>query len=120
MIIAFGNVHAGYKEIDANPGCSTPEATKPPDPHYACEREGIGMPRFYFNVRDGDTLIADREGVEMPGKSAAAEEARQAARDLLAERVKFGEPLESRQFEVVNDNGETILTLPFRSVLRLD
>jgi hypothetical protein len=78
------------------------------------------MPRFYFNVRDGDTLIADQEGVEMPGESAAVEEARQAARDLLAERVKYGEPIETRQFEVLNDNGETILTLPFRSVLRLD
>lgn len=78
------------------------------------------MPRFYFNVRDGDTLIADQEGVEMPGKTAAAEEAKQAARDLLAERVKYGEPLESKRFEVVDDDGETILTLPFRSVLRLD
>lgn len=78
------------------------------------------MPRFYFHVRDGDTLITDQEGVEMPGNAAAAEEARQAARDLLAERVKYGEPLEARHFEVVNDNGETILTLPFRSVLRLD
>jgi hypothetical protein len=78
------------------------------------------MPRFYFNVRDGDTLIADQEGVEMPGESAAVEEARQAARDLLAERVKYGEPIETRQFEILNDNGETILTLPFRSVLRLD
>jgi hypothetical protein len=80
----------------------------------------MGMPRFYFNVRDGDTLIADQEGVEMPGKSAAVEEATQAARDLLAERVKYGEPIESRQFDVLNDRGETILTLPFRSVLRLD
>jgi hypothetical protein len=78
------------------------------------------MPRFYFNVRDGDILITDQEGVEMPGKMAAAEEAKQAARDLLAERVKYGEPIESRQFEVLNDNGETIMTLPFRSVLRLD
>lgn len=78
------------------------------------------MPRFYFNVRDGETVIADKEGVEMPGKTAAAEEAEQAARDLLADRVKHGEPLEAKSFEVVNDNGETILTLPFRSVLRLD
>lgn len=78
------------------------------------------MPRFYFNVRDGDTVITDQEGIELAGKSDAAEEAMQAARDLLADQLKHGARLESKSFEVVNDTGETVLTLPFRSVLRLD
>ncbi|MGV3552165.1 DUF6894 family protein [Rhizobium sp.] len=78
------------------------------------------MPKFYFHVRDGDQIIRDHEGIDMPGKDAAAAEAKQAARDLLAEQLKFGATLDTRQFEIVDDRGEKVLSLPFRSVLRLD
>lgn len=78
------------------------------------------MPRFYFNVRDGNSVITDPEGIEVPGLRAAEDEARQAARDLLADRVKHGEHIGTRNFEVIDETGRRVLTLPFRSVLKLD
>jgi len=78
------------------------------------------MPRFYFNVRDGDSVITDPEGIEVPGLRAVEDEATQAARDLLADRVKHGEQIGSRKFEVIDETGRQVLTLPFRSVLKLD
>ena len=70
------------------------------------------MPRFYFNVRDGDTLIADQEGVEMPGKTAAAEEARQAARDLLAEPYELVRLTRSHQTGATLRKAASPLTTP--------
>lgn len=78
------------------------------------------MPRFFFNVHDGDEIIRDHEGVDVPALDDAIEEARQAARDLLAERVKHGAAIDSQAFEVLDDKGKAVLTLPFRSVLQLD
>jgi hypothetical protein len=82
--------------------------------------ERLLMPRFYFNVRDGDSIIIDPEGIEVPGLRAAEDEARQAARDILADRVKHGGQIDSKDFEVIDETGRQVLTLPFRSVLNLD
>ena len=78
------------------------------------------MPKFYFNVRDGDEVIEDREGIDMPCSDAAEAEATQAARELLAEQLKFGSMLDAKEFEILDDKREKVLSLPFRSVLRLD
>jgi hypothetical protein len=78
------------------------------------------MPKFYFNVRDGDEVIEDREGMDMPGSDAAEAEAMQAARELLAEQLKFGSTLDTKEFEILNEKREKVLSLPFRSVLRLN
>jgi hypothetical protein len=78
------------------------------------------MPKFFFNVRDGDRIIEDHEGIDMPAAEDAEAEALHAARELLAEQLKFGSKLDTRAFEIVNDRGEKIFSLPFRSVLRLE
>jgi hypothetical protein len=75
--------------------------------------------RYYFNVRAGDTLIADEEGVDLPGLAQVAEEARQAARDLLANRVQHGEWLNGEMFEVADEGGNVVLEFPFTAVLML-
>nr|WP_321182289.1 hypothetical protein [Methylobacterium sp. Leaf122] len=38
------------------------------------------MPRFFFHIRDGATLIEDPDGSELPDLAAAREEAAQGAR----------------------------------------
>ena len=49
------------------------------------------MQRYYFHIRKGDTLEEDIEGAEFPSPYAAREEAIQAAREILAERVLTGQ-----------------------------
>jgi hypothetical protein len=51
------------------------------------------MPRFFLHIRDHSTLIEDLEGADFTDLSAAIEEAAASARDLMAERLKAGEPL---------------------------
>jgi hypothetical protein len=78
------------------------------------------MPRFYYHVRKGDLLIEDTEGVEVPGLRAAFDEAEQGARDLMAERVKHGQVIDGHQFEVHDELGTKLFTVPFKSVLRIN
>jgi hypothetical protein len=75
--------------------------------------------RYYLNVRTVDGLIVDKEGIELPDLGDVAEEASQAARDIVADRVKHGEKVDDGVFEVVDQAGVMVMTIPIRSVLRL-
>lgn len=48
------------------------------------------MPLYFFNVRENEKVIEDKEGVDLSGPRAALEEATQAARDLISQSVKHG------------------------------
>ena len=42
------------------------------------------MPRYFLNLTDGQQVVEDPEGLELPGEAAAREEAAVLARDLVA------------------------------------
>ncbi|WP_277880514.1 DUF6894 family protein [Agrobacterium vaccinii] len=44
------------------------------------------MPRYFFHVREADTLSIDFEGAVLSGDDQAIREALQAARETLAEK----------------------------------
>jgi hypothetical protein len=48
------------------------------------------MSRFYFHLRDGDQLVTDDEGTDLPDLFAAKREAILCARELVAEAIKSG------------------------------
>jgi uncharacterized protein DUF6894 len=75
--------------------------------------------RYYFNVRTDSELIVDDEGIDLPDLDGVAEEAIQAAQDMLADRVKHGERVDDGVFEVLDRSGATVMVMPIRSVLRL-
>jgi hypothetical protein len=77
------------------------------------------MPTFFFHIVDGDQVIKDREGVDLPGAKAALEEAEDAARELLSRKVRKGEVIDGQEFRVEDDLGMPLFILPFKSVLRL-
>lgn len=78
------------------------------------------MEIFCFHVRDGTKFLADPEGSEFSTAEAAIEEATDAVRDLVAERVRGRLPLTQAAMEVTDADGEVIKNLPFISVLMLD
>lgn len=78
------------------------------------------MARFYFHIRNHEEFVRDEEGVEMSNARAALEEAEDAAREILAEKVRKGEVIDGNRFEVHDELGTRLFTLPFRDVLRLD
>ena len=75
------------------------------------------MGRFYFHVKEGNELIADEDGTDLPDLAAATREALQAARELLAEAIKLGKPTAPEAIVVADAGGRTLLELPFIGVL---
>jgi hypothetical protein len=78
------------------------------------------VPTFFFHIVDGDKIIRDAEGVDLPGAKAALEEARHAARELLADKVRRGAVIDGQAFHVEDELGKPLFTLPFKDVLRLE
>jgi hypothetical protein len=75
------------------------------------------MPRYFFHLHDGDELVPDEEGRYFPDLDHALEEARQSARDILAEQLRLGQKLDGQFIEIANDDGEVLDYVTFRSVV---
>lgn len=70
------------------------------------------MPKYYFNTRVGDEIIADPEGEELRNPDRAWEVARAMILELL--RTEGGNAaLLSTIIEVTDDRGEIVLVFPF-------
>lgn len=77
------------------------------------------MPKFYFNIRSGDTLEVDADGLEFASIESAVSDARKAAKEILAEKLIEGEVMDGQRFEITAEDGTILETVPFKSVLRL-
>ncbi|MGZ5875649.1 MAG: DUF6894 family protein [Bradyrhizobium sp.] len=73
------------------------------------------MPRYFFNTRIGDELIADPEGEELQDPDRAWEVARAMIQELL--RTEGAEGLLRAVLEVTDDEGEIVLEFPFTEAL---
>jgi hypothetical protein len=78
------------------------------------------MPRYYFHIRKDGHLEEDHEGAVFPSLDDACEEALQAAREMLAEKVLANDVIDGQQFEISDEDGYLLQTVPFRSALRLE
>lgn len=78
------------------------------------------MPRYFFNIREHDTLHEDLLGTDLPNDDLAYQEAVVAAREMMSERVRDGVTIDGQVFEVMNDAGEVIHKVPLKSVIKID
>jgi len=74
------------------------------------------MPRYFFNTRIGDELIADPEGEVLGNPDRAWEMARAMIRELLKTEGADGALL-SAVIEVTDDSGEVVLEFPFTEAI---
>ena len=74
------------------------------------------MPRYFFNTRIGDELIADPEGEVLPDPDRAWEVARAMIGELLKTEGTEGGLL-GAVLEVTDDEGEIVLEFPFTETL---
>jgi len=71
------------------------------------------MRRYFFHLRDGDTLVQDEEGQEFSDLEAVRLEATASAREILSEAARTGTAGSLHlQIEVADEAGRTILTVP--------
>jgi hypothetical protein len=82
------------------------------------------MPRYFFNTRMGDDLIADPEGEELQNPDRAWETARAMIRELLKTEGGKNDPKNSSKhrlltaiLEVTDEDGEIVLEFPFAEAL---
>lgn len=74
------------------------------------------MPRYYFNTRIGDELIADPDGEELRNPDRAWEIARAMIRELLKTEDAQGALLNAT-IEVTDDEGDIVLEFPFAEAI---
>ena len=77
----------------------------------------VGVPRFYFDVVDGAQVSEDLDGLEFPDLDTAITEAAQGARDLVAHAIMKNEDVSGLKFQIRDENGQTVATVPFRQTL---
>ena len=77
------------------------------------------MPRFFFNLRD-EISVEDSEGKDLPDAARAREVAVTYARGIMSEDVKDGRLVLRDEIDVVDDQGETVLKLPFRDAIEIE
>jgi len=75
------------------------------------------MPRYFFHIKEDAKTTLDSEGIELEGMHAVLEEAKEGAREIMSERVLRGHGPNGRAFVVVDEQGTTVLTLPFKLAL---
>ncbi|ANY85331.1 hypothetical protein BB934_45040 (plasmid) [Microvirga ossetica] len=65
------------------------------------------MPRFFFDIHDGEGFTPDRQGVDLENLEVAKEEARKALRDIIWDELPAGD---RRDFtvDVKNTAGEIV------------
>src|SRR5829696_9016419 len=73
--------------------------------------------RFYLDVRDGDQVIQDPEGIDFADRETAIAEAVAGARDLVAHGIMQNEDVSGQSFLIRDSNGEVVATVPFRETL---
>ena len=78
------------------------------------------MPRFFFNIHNGNGLTEDEEGREFADAGAAREEAVKGVRSIIAEEAKEGRVDLRGRIEVTDEAGGAVLAVPFRDALAFD
>jgi hypothetical protein len=74
------------------------------------------MPRYFFNTRINNELIADSEGEELRNPDRAWEIARAMIREVLRTEGRHASLL-SATIEVTDEDGEIVLEFPFSEAL---
>ena len=68
------------------------------------------MPRFYFDVREGEKFIPDEDGLEFDSLDAAEHEAARAAAEIGRDRLPKGDVREVT-VEIRNEHRQRVLTV---------
>jgi hypothetical protein len=74
------------------------------------------MARYYFHLKQGDEVVTDEEGQELPSLGKATAMAVNGARELVASAMKNGRDLQIYAIVIEDDSGQTTL-LPLAEVV---
>ena len=75
------------------------------------------MSRYYFHLRLVDRVIADQDGIDFPDATSARQEALTAARQILADAIRFGSEDIPQAFVITDGEGRELETVLLAAVL---
>jgi hypothetical protein len=78
------------------------------------------MPRFFFHVREGAEMSADREGQELADAQEARREAVSSGREMLGEQLLHGGAIDGRQIVIADETGTVVGVVGANDVLFQD
>ncbi|WP_138387018.1 DUF6894 family protein [Rhizobium indicum] len=78
------------------------------------------MPKYFFHVRRHGAFEEDLEGTDLASPEHALKEAIAAAREIVAERIRMGQPANGDTFEIMTEDGTLVATVSFRTAVGLD
>jgi hypothetical protein len=84
------------------------------------EGRGAAVPHYHFHIRDGASLVPDREGAEWPDLHAAAAAACAAAKELIIDAIRSDMAVDRREIELTDCAGRVLAKIRFHDVIVLD
>lgn len=75
------------------------------------------MACYFFHIRDNGVMLEDPDGVELADLEAARDKCRKLIRTVLQEEGMTAEFSANREFQIDDEDGRTVLVVPFRSIL---
>ena len=75
------------------------------------------MPLFFIDIMDGDRVVEDREGEDLPDLEAVRQTLILAAREIMAEGVSQGFWWKHREMRVRDNANNVVLTMPLIAAL---
>lgn len=75
------------------------------------------MPRYFFQLNEGNDVTEDIDGSELPDLEAARHYAVRAARELLAHAILWDRALPPESIAVLDEDGRILLTVFTAEVL---
>ena len=77
----------------------------------------MGMPHFYFQIRDRERIIVDEEGLDLPDVEAATLEARSGGLHMLKDAMADGDDITHQIVEVTDSQGHIVATVALQALL---
>ena len=76
------------------------------------------MPKYYFHIRTPLEMDVDDIGVDCKSVDDAVAQAMSAAKEIISEWVLDGQPVDTEAFEIADEEGVIVATVPFACVVR--
>jgi hypothetical protein len=73
----------------------------------------VPMPRYFFHLKYGNTLVVDEEGLCLHDLDRARVEVIDSIRQILGEPGIEHEDIDGQKLEISDETGETVLVVPF-------
>jgi hypothetical protein len=78
---------------------------------------GQQMGRFFFHIRDGESVVSDEEGMELPNRMAVDEEAQFSVIDIARQCMNARKPTSRLKIEIEDESGAVIGSRSVRDAL---